>query len=43
MLKFRRKMRIVFKNIVIILMVSGMEVMRQIVSSFKKKCAVKRV
>ena len=42
MLILRRKMRIVFKNIVMILMISGVAVTKQIFSLVKeKKCAVK--
>ena len=41
MLIFRRKMRIVFKNLVMILMISGVVVTKQIFSSVKGKCAVK--
>ena len=41
MLIFIRKQRTVFKNLVIILMISGVAVTKQIFSSIKKKCAVK--
>ena len=41
MLIFRRKLGTVFKNIVMILMISGVAVTRQIFSSVKEKCAVK--
>ena len=38
---FRMKMRTVFNNFVMILMISGVAVTRQIFSSIKEKCAVK--
>ena len=38
---FKRKLRTAFKNLVIILMISGVAVTKQIFSSIKKKCAVK--
>ena len=41
MLIFRRKLRTVFKNLVIIFMISGVAVTRQRFSSVKEKCAVK--
>ena len=41
MIVFRRKLRTIFKNLVIILMISGVAVTKQIFSSIKKKCAVK--
>ena len=43
MLIFRRKLRIVFKNIIMILMISGVAVTKQIFSSVKEKCAVKEL
>ena len=43
MLIFRRNMRIVLKNLVMILMISGVEVTRQISFSVKGKCAVKEL
>ena len=41
MLIFRRKLRTVFKNIVMILMISGVAVTRKRFSSIKERCAVK--
>ena len=41
MLIFRRKLRTIFKNHVMILMISGVAITKQIFSSFKGKCAVK--
>ena len=41
MLIFRRKLITVFKNIVMIIMISGVAVTKQIFSSVKEKCAVK--
>ena len=43
MLIFKRKLRNVFKNLVMILMISGVEVKKQIFSSVKEKCAVKEL
>ena len=40
---FIRKMRIVFKNLVMILMISGVAVNKQRFSSLKRKCAVKEL
>ena len=41
MLIFRRKLRTVFKNLVMIIMISGVAVTKQIFFSVKEKCAVK--
>ena len=41
MLIFRRKLRTVFMNLVIILMISDVAVTKQTFSSVKEKCAVK--
>ena len=38
---FRRKLRTIFKNLVMILMISGVVVTIQIFSSIKETCAVK--
>ena len=37
----RRKLRTVFKNIFMILMISGVVVTKQMFSSVKEKCAIK--
>ena len=41
MLIVRRKLRNVFKNLVMILMISGVAVTKKIFSSVKEKCTVK--
>ena len=41
MLIFRRKLRTIFKNLVMILMISSVEFTKQIFSSVKEKCTVK--
>ena len=41
MLIFKRKLRTVFNNIVMILMISGVAATKQIFSSIKEKCVVK--
>ena len=43
MLIFRRKMRTIFKNIVMILMISGVVVTRQIFSLVKENVQLKRL